>query len=258
MRKISLFLYLIFVCSAFAIPTYYGASGYTFVPDGFVGSHSQYSGFIGGELVSLKNVRLYPKYLAFNTALFDNRFELALSSAYSFTGSDGYKPKKIASGLAPIIPSVKVKIADRNGELVRIGYSVGAMVPYGVYLSTSTKLNTPVLQPELTLAVSLWTERGYGMVGTRLQTADLSGHPLPLAFTAEGGWASSMSLMGETEESFITFGTELALGRNLTLIGNFRRDPTTYYNFDGDGNKEDKKNGQNTEGKWSLRLEFHL
>jgi hypothetical protein len=239
--------------------TYYGPSGYAFVPSGFVASDWKYAGFAGGELVSLQNVRLYPKYLAFKTSAFNNRLEISFSSAYAFVGEDGYEPHKIKDGLLPIIPAIKGNIADNSGEIVRIGYSIGAMSPYGIYFSATTDFfKLPILQPELTFAVSLWTERGYGMVGTRLQLADLNGKALPLALTAEGGWASSMSLVGQTEESFFAFGTELDLGNNITLIGGYRQDPSTYYNYDSDGNKGSVKSGQNTNGRWNLRLEFHF
>ncbi len=239
--------------------TYYGPSGYAFVPNGFVASDRKYAGFTGGELVSLQNVRLYPKYLAFKTSLFDNKLEISLSSVYSFVGEDGYKPQKMADGLLPVIPAVKWSIADESGDIVRIGYSVGAMATYGVYFGATTQFfKLPILQPELTLAVSLWSERGYGMLGTRLRVADLQGKPLPLAFMAEGGWASSMSFVGQTEESFMAFGTELDLGKNITIIGGYRKDPAEYYNFDSDGDKESLKKGQNTSGRWSLRLEFHF
>jgi len=258
--RIVLLILILFASQAFCSRlTYYGPSGYAFVPNGFVAGDWKYAGFTGGELVSLQNLRLYPKYLAFRTSLFDNKFEISLSSAYSFVGENGYKPRKMADGLLPIIPAVKWSIADKSGEIVRIGYSVGAMATYGVYFGATTQFfRLPVLQPELTLAVSLWSERGYGMLGTRLRVADLQGQPLPLAFTAEGGWASSMSFVGQTEESFMAFGTELDLGKNITIIGGYRQDPAKYYNFDSDGNKESPKDGQNTNGRWSLRLEFHF
>ena len=239
--------------------TYYGPSGYTFVPNGFVAGDWKYAGFTGGELVSLQNVRLYPKYLAFKSSVFDNRLEISFSSVYLFVDDDGYEPKKVASGLLPVIPALKWNLYDKSGDMVRIGYSLGYLYAYGAYFSaTSQFIRSPVLQPELTLMFSLWTERGYGLVGSRLRAADLQGNPLPFAFTAEAGWASSMSLMFRTEESFIALGTELDLGKNLTLQGSYRQDPSTYYNFDENGNKESKKDGQNTSGKWSLRLEFHF
>ncbi|GBU25543.1 hypothetical protein R83H12_02193 [Fibrobacteria bacterium R8-3-H12] len=254
-----LFLLLLFFSKGFcAHLTYYGPSGYIFVPDGFVAGDWKYTGFAGGELVGLQSVRLYPKYLALRSSFFD-RLEVSLSSAYLFVGNDGYEPQKAADGLLPIIPSIKWSIADKAGSLVRIGYSAGYVYAYGVYFSISSKFgNLPVLQPELTLAVSLWTERGFGMLGSRLQCADLHGNPLPLAFTAEAGWASSMSLVGRTDESFIAFGAEFDLGRNLSLMGAYRRDPSTYYNYDGNGNKESEKEHQNKNGKWSLRLGFHF
>ncbi|MDR2732945.1 MAG: hypothetical protein LBB36_06990, partial [Fibromonadaceae bacterium] len=216
MKKIILLILALLVSQVFCSHlTYYGPSGYAFVPNGFVAGDWKYTGFTGGEFVSLQNVRLYPKYLAFRTSMFDSKFEVSLSSTYSFVGEDGYEPQKLRNGLLPVIPALKWSIADNSGDIARIGYSVGAMAPYGVYFGATTLFaKLPVLQPELTLAVSLWTERGYGMVGTRLQTADLQGKPLPLAFTVEGGWASSMSSIGKTEESFLAFGTELNLGSN--------------------------------------------
>ncbi|MDR0517415.1 MAG: hypothetical protein LBH25_10275 [Fibromonadaceae bacterium] len=260
MKKVAIFILALFASQGFCSRlTYYGPGGYAFVPSGFVADDWKYAGFTGGEQVSLQNVRLYPKYLAFKTAWFDSRLETSLSSAYAFVGNNGYEPHKIKDGLLPIVPAIKWSIGDNSGKYVRIGYSVGAMSPYGTYFSTTTRFfSFPILQPEFTLAVSLWTERGYGMFGSRLQLADLKGKALPLAFTAEGGWASSMNLVGQTEESFMAFGTELDLGNNLTLMGGYRKDPSTYYNYDSDGNKESLKNNQNTGGKWSLRLEFHF
>jgi hypothetical protein len=262
MKKVRwlLFLLLLFFSQGFcAHLTYYGPSGYIFVPDGFVAGDWKYTGFTGGEMVSLQNVRLYPKYMAFRSSALENKLEFSFSSVYLFVGDNGYKPKKIVDGLLPIIPSLKWNIADKGGDMLRIGYSAGYMYAYGVYFSVTTKtINLPILQPELTLAASLWRERGYGMLGSRLQSANLQGNPLPLAFTAEAGWASSMSLVGKTEESFLAFGTELSLGRNITLMGGYRKDPSKYYNFDKSGNKESEKEGQNTNGKWSLRLEFHF
>jgi hypothetical protein len=261
MKKIKLFLFLLFLFFSkgfCAHLTYYGPSGYIFVPNGFIADDWKYTGFTGGEFVSLQNLRLYPKYLVLGSSFFD-KLEISLSSVYSFVGDDGYEPKKVAESLFPIVPSIKWNIADKGGDIARIGYSVGFVYVYGVYFSVSSKLvSLPILQPELTLAVSLWSSRGYGMLGSRLRGADLHGNPLPLAFTAEAGWASSMSLMGRTEESFIAFGTELDLGSNLTLMGGYRIDPKTYYNFDKDGNKESQKDNQNKNGKWSLRLEFHF
>jgi hypothetical protein len=259
MKKIQLLLLLLFFSHGFCALTYYGPSGYIFVPNGFVDGDWKYTGFTGGELVSLQSMRLYPKYIALRSSAFENKLEFSFSSVYSFVGGSGYEPQKIESGLLPIAPSLKWNIADKSGNMARMGYSVGYVYAYGVYFSVTTKtIRLPILQPELTLAASLWTERGYGMLGSRLQSADLQGKPLPLAFTAETGWASSMNLMGKTEESFVAFGTELNLGRNITLMGTFRKDPSTYYNFDQNGNKENKKEGQNTSGKWSLRLEFHF
>jgi len=259
---VRVFLLILVLFASYALCsrlTYYGPSGYAFVPNGFVAGDWKYAGFTGGELVRLQNVRLYPKYLAFKTSLFDNKLEISLSSVYSFVGEDGYEPQKIAEGLLPIIPAVKWNIADESGELVRIGYSVGAMATYGIYFAATTQFfKFPVLQPEVTLAVSLWSERGYGMLGTRFRVADLQGKPLPLAFTSEGGWASSMSFVGQTEESFMAFGTELDLGKNITIIGGYRKDPAKYYYFDSDGNKENLKDGQNTSGRWSLKLEFRF
>jgi len=258
--RIFIALILLFFSQVFSAHlTYYGPSGYIFVPNGFVASDWKYTGFTGGELVSLQNVRLYPKYLAFRSSAFDDILEISISSAYLFVGDNGYEPKKVANGLLPVIPSVKWNVYDESGDMLRIGFSTGYVYAYGVYANTTTKLiRTPILQPELTLGLSLWTERGYGMVGTRWQGADLSGTPLPFAFTAEAVWASSMSLITKTEESFIAFGTELDLGKNLTLMGGFRKDPSTYYNYDKQGDKESKKDGQNTSGRWSLRLEFHF
>jgi hypothetical protein len=258
--KLLLFLLLLFFSKGFcAHLTYYGPSGYIFVPDGFIAGDWKYTGFTGGEFVSLQSVRLYPKYLAFRSSFFDDKLEVSLSSAYLFVGDNGYEPQKVADGLLPIVPSIKWSIADKDGSMVRIGYSIGLVYAYGAYFSISSKNSSlPVLQPELTLAVSLGTERGFGMLGSRWRGADLRGNPLPLAFTAEAGWASSMSLVGRTEESFVAFGTELDLGRNLTLMGGYRRDPATYYNFDENGNEESQKANQNKSGKWSLRLEFHF
>jgi hypothetical protein len=257
--KLFLFLLLLFFSRGFcAHLTYYGPSGYIFVPNGFIAGDWKYAGFTGGEFVSLQNLRLYPRYLAFRSSFFD-KLEVSLSSVYLFVGDNGYEPRKIADGLLPIVPSIKWNIADKGGSVARIGYSVGLAYAYGAYFSVSSQFGSlPILQPELTLAVSLGTEQGYGMIGSRLQSTDLRGNPLPLAFTAEAGWASSMSLVGKTEESFIAFGTELDLGKNLTLMGSYRRDPATYYNFDKNGNEESRKDGQNKNGKWSLRLEFHF
>ena len=258
--KLLLFLLLLFFSKGFCTHlTYYGPSGYIFVPDGFVASDWKYTGFTGGEFVNLQSVRLYPKYLALRSSFFDNKLEVSLSSVYLFVGSNGYEPQKVADGLLPIVPSIKFSIADKDGSLARIGYSVGLAYAYGAYFSISSRFSRlPVLQPELTLAVSLGIERGFGMLGSRLRSADLHGNPLPLAFTAETGWASSMSLVGRTEESFVALGTELDLGRNLTLMGGYRRDPAAYYNFDENGNEINQKGNQNRNGKWSLRLEFHF
>jgi len=266
MKRISrllLFLLLLLFSKGFcAHLTYYGPSGYIFVPDGFVASDWKYTGFTGGELVSLQNVRLYPKYLAFRSSFFDDKLEVSLSSVYLFVGDNGYEPQKLADGLLPLVPSIKWSIADKaflQGSLLRIGYSVGYVYAYGVYFSISSKTSdVPFLQPELTFAVSLGAERGFGMLGSRLRGADLHGNPLPLALTAEAGWASSMSLVGRTEESFVAFGAELDLGRNLTLMGGYRRDPATYYSFDESGNEKNQKDNQNKSGKWSLRLGFHF
>ncbi|MCL2261057.1 MAG: hypothetical protein FWC15_06865 [Fibromonadales bacterium] len=247
--KLLLFFLLCFFSQAFSAHlTYYGPSGYIFVPSGFVAGYSKYTGFMDEDLS-----------LAFRTSFLDNTLEISFSSVYLFVDEkDGYDPKKVADGLLPVIPSVKWNIDDKSGNIARFGYSVGYAYVYGVYAGATTQLiRTPVLQPELTLAVSLWTERGYGLVGSRLQTADLSGNPLPLAITAEAGWATSMSSIGVSEESFFAVGTELNLGRNLSLRCGYRMDPT-YYNVDEDGKKIDKKEGQNTDGSWSLRLEFHF
>lgn len=258
--KLLLILILLLITNAVSSRlTYYGPSGYSFVPSGFVSSDWKYSGFTGGEFAALQNMRLYPKFLAFRTSLFSDRLEVSLSSTYEFVGDDGYKVKKFADGLLPISPALKWNIADNRGKIVRVGYSLGVVYAYGLYFSITTQLGSlPILQPEFTGAFSLGPERGYGLVGGRLQTADLSGNALPLAFTAEAGWSSSMSSIGRTEEGFFAFGSELDLGRNLTLLGGFRVDPSTYYNYDDKGKETTKKDGQNTGGKWSLRLEFHF
>jgi len=255
MRKIILISLLLLASLVMAGgPSYYGGSGYTFVPDGFVPTDWKYAGFVGGEFVQLKNVRLYPKYQAFRGVLLDNRLEVSLSSTYGFVDEDGFGPKRVAGGLVPIVPGVKWNIDDQTRGPLHWGYSAGFMMPYGVYFSTTAQLRTPILQPELTAAAGLLSERGYALLGSRLQTADFSGKPLPLAFTAETGWASSVELLGETEEAFIAYGLELDLGRNLTLMGHFRLDPKTYLESDS----EVEKPHQNSDGKWSLRLEYHF
>jgi hypothetical protein len=235
-------------------PTYYGVSGYTFVPDGFVPGDWKYAGFVGGEYVQLKNVRLYPKYITFRSVFFDNRLELSLSNTYAFVDGDGYASKRIGDGLYPVVPGFKWSIDKQQRGVLHWGYSVGAMFPYGAIIATTVQLRTPVLQPELTAAAGLNAARGYGMLGSRLQTADFSGKPLPLALTAELGGASSVEQLGETEEAFVAYGVELDLGRNLTLQGNFRKDPKAYR----ESESEIEKPNQNKEGKWSLRLEYHF
>jgi hypothetical protein len=258
MKKVLLLLLMLLFSRGFCTHlTYYGPSGYVFVPDGFVSDNWKYTGFLGRAFMD--SSQSYPYYLAFRSSFFNDKLEISLSSVYLFVGDNGYKAQKIADGLLPVVPSIKWNIADKGGSVARIGYSIGLMYAYGIYFSTSAKFgNLPILQPELTLAVSLLPSRGYGMLGSRFRGADLHGNPLPLAFTAEAGWASSMSLMGRTDESFIAFGAEFDLGRNLTLIGGYRRDPATYYNFDDNGNKESEKEGQNKSGKFTLRLEFHF
>lgn len=235
-------------------PTYYGASGYTFVPNGFVASDWKYAGFIGGEYVQLKNMRLYPKYQAFRAVFFDKRLEIGLSTTYGFVDESGYSPQKVFNGVLPIVPSIKWNIETQQRGVLSWGYSVGAMAPYGIYFATTGHLRTPILQPEITAAAGLFTQRGYGMVASRLQTANWQGEPLPIALTAEVGWASSMKQLGESEEAFAAYGLEVDLGRNLTLLGNFRHDPKIYRESE-DG---PEKPHQNTDGKWSLRLEYHF
>jgi len=249
MKLFLLFMLLFFTHVFSAHLTYYGPSGYIFVPSGFVAGYSKYTGFMDEDLS-----------LAFRTSFLENKLEVSFSSVYLFVDEDdGYGPKKVAGGLLPVIPSVKWNIDDKSGNIARFGYSVGYTYVYGVYASATTQLiRTPILQPELTLAVSLRTERGYGFVGSRLQAADLRGNPLPIALTVEAGGAGSMSSIGVSEESFLAFGTELNLGRNLSVRCGYRMDPI-YYNVDEDGKKtNDKKEGQNTDGSWSLRLEFHF
>ena len=235
-------------------PTYYGSSGYAFVPDGFVPADWKYAGFIGGEYVQLKNVRLYPKYQAFRGVFLDQRLELSLTSTYRFVDNDGYGPQRVLNGLLPVIPALKWSLDNQDRGLLRWGYAAGWNAAYGAFLSGSANLDFPLLRPDFTAALGLWTKRAYSMLGARLQAADLQGHPLPLAFTAEAGWASSVELLGETEEAFAAYGVELGLGRNLTLLGNFRHDPKTYMEADSDIEKPH----QNTGGKWSLRLEYHF
>lgn len=235
-------------------PSYYGASGYAFVPDGFVASDWKYAGFMGGEFVQLKNLRLYPKFMAFRGVFLDNRLEISLSNTYGFVDSDGYGAQRTPTGIMPVVPAIKWNIDTQEYSRLRWGYSVGAMAPYGVYFATSAQLRTPVLQPELTATASLFSKRGYGMLGSRLQTADLSGKPLPLALTAEIGWASSVEKLGETEEAFFAYGVDLDLGRNLTLQGSFREDPKTYR----EAETLAEKPNQNSGGKWSLRLQYHF
>jgi hypothetical protein len=258
-KLLFLLLFLIVANAAASRLTYYGPSGYIFVPSGFVSNDWKYSGFTGGDFTALQNMRLYPKFLAFRTSAFSDRLEIAVSSSYEFAGDDGYKVKKLGAGLLPVSPSLKWNIADNEGRIVRMGYSAGIVYAYGLYGSITTQFgNLPILQPEFTFAISIGLERGYGMLGGRLQTANFSGEALPLAFTAEAGWSSSTNFIGKMEESFVAFGSELDLGRNLTLLGGFRLDPSTYYNFDNAGKKTTPKEGQNTNGKWSLRLEFHF
>ncbi|MCL2283051.1 MAG: hypothetical protein FWC26_07010 [Fibromonadales bacterium] len=250
--KLLLLFMLLFFSQIFgAHLTYYGPSGYIFVPSGYVAGYSKYTGFMDEELS-----------LAFRSSFsfFGSEQELSFSSVYLFVDEDdGYGPKKVAGGLLPVIPSVKWNIEDKSGNIVRIGYSVGYTYVYGVYASaTSQLIRTPILQPELTGAISLWTKRGYGLIGSRLQSADLRGNPLPFAVTAEAGWAGSMNSIGVTEESFFAFGTELNLGRNLSVRCGYRIDPFKYYDFDDNGKKIAPKEGQNKDGSWSLRLEFHF
>jgi TolB-like protein len=228
-------------------PSYYGFSGYNFVPDGFVSSGWKYSGFIGGEYTTLKNVRLYPKYLGFRGVFFDERLELSLSSAYGMVDSNGFSPRRVAKGLAPVVPALKWNFAEQGGRFVHWGWSVGVGAPYGVYAALSTQLKAPVVQPDFTVAMSLHWEYAYGMFGVRLRAADLSGKPLPFALTAEGAWASSVEQLGTTLEEFFALGASVDLGRNITLLGSYRVDPNT-------------KNAPNPNdvGKWALRLEYHF
>jgi len=258
-KLLLLLLFLFFSQGICAHLTYYGPSGYTFVPDAFVADDWKYSGFTGGEFVALQNVRLYPKYLAFRSSFFGEKLEISFSSAYMFVGDNGYKSHKVAEGLLPIVPALKWNVSDNSGKWVRVGTSAGYVYAYGGYFGVTTQLiKTPILQPEFTLAATTTLERGYGLIGGKLRGADFGGNPLPFAFTAEAGWASSIDLVGKTEESFLAFGSELDLGKNLTLSGAFRKDPATYYNYDDSGNRKSEKDGQNTQGKWSLRLNFHF
>jgi len=236
--------------------TFYGASGYSFVPDGFVDHGDRFGGYFAGEFVSLPSARLYPKYVGLRMTTLADRLELSLSSTYAFvTTSDGYDPKKIGSGLVPIVPGLKWNIDDIHSTYVRWGYSAGAMFPYGAYFSTTASSKFPILSPELTVAMATtFVQSMNGMIGGRLRVSDLDGKPLPVAFTGEGGWAGSTNgRLGETREAFWVLGLEVQMGRNIEFNVDWRKDPRTY---------KDSANvvlpGQNTDGVWSLKLDYHF
>jgi len=236
--------------------TMYGATGYTFVPDGFVDHGQNYGGYFAGEYVSLERVRLYPRFLGLRTTAFSNRLEFTAASTWAFvTSGSGYEPKKIGDGLLPICPGIKWSVDDQQRTYVRWGYAVGLMFPYGAYGSATVRGKLPILQPELTVAIgSTVLKTSYGMVGGRLRLADLHGNPLPLSFSGEGGWAGSMDQLGETEEAFYSLGAEMDMGRNLTLSLNWRKDPRTYLETE----TKDELEGQNKNGRWGLKLDYHF
>jgi len=236
--------------------TMYGATGYTFVPDGFVDHGQNYGGYFAGEYVNLERVRLYPRFLGLRFTAFSNRLEVTGASTYRFVNSeDGFLPRKIGDGLLPIVPGIKWNMDDQQRQYVRWGYSVGLMFPYGAYGAATVRGKLPILQPELTVALgSTLLNTSYGMLGGRLRLADMEGNPLPLSFSGEGGWAGSMDQLGVTQEAFFAFGAELEMGRNLTWSVNWRRDPRTYL----DDTTGVVLAGQNTQGRWSLKLDYHF
>jgi len=252
-------LTLIFTCAAlvWSGQTLYGPSGYTFVPDGFVDHNERYGGYFAGEYVGLERIRMYPKFVGFHVTLLSDRLDFSVASTYSFvTKADGYHPQKVGDGLLPICPAVKWSIADVSKKWVRWGYVAGAMAPYGAFGAATVRATLPILQPEFTMSIATtFVSTSYGMLGGRLRLADLDGKPLPLSFVGEGGWAGSMSgKIGETKEAFVSFGTEIDMGRNLTWSVHYRKDPSIY--------KDPETNailaGQNQGGRWNLKLDYHF
>ena len=234
--------------------SWYGPSGYSFIPDGFVDQGAKYGGYFAGEFVSLNNARLYPRFTALRWSGMSNRLELSLSSVYSFVNDNGYGPRKIGDGLLPVCPSVKWSVQDQKRTWVRWAFAVGGMAPYGAYGATTVRGLFPVLQPELTVVLASTLGTTYGLMGGRLRLADLSGKPLPLSLLGDAGWASSMKYLGETKEAFYSLGAEIEMGRNLVFSSVYRQDPREYRNVDTGL----KLPSQNQDGRWSLKLEYRF
>lgn len=254
LRNIVIFVLLILGLS-WAGQSYLGAMGYAFVPDAFVDHGRSYGGYFAGEWTSLQKDRLYPKYLGFYWTSQSKRLEIGLSSSYAFVTDDkGFDPQKIGNGLAPVIPAIKWNIDDQYYHQIRIAFAVGAMFPYGAYGAVTLKPDQwPWLQPELTLvAATTAVKSSHAMGGMRLYLADSQGKTLPLALSAETGWAGSMESLGKVSEGFYAYGLEVAMGRHLTLQILRRVDPNTYEH----SSDPTQVVGQNDQGRWSLKLDY--
>ncbi|HSQ40678.1 MAG TPA: hypothetical protein VLM37_00195 [Fibrobacteraceae bacterium] len=243
-----------FLSLAWAGQSWYGPSGYAFVPDGFVNHGSSYGGFISGDFSGLERADLYPQYLGFRWSGFSDRLEITLSNCYGMVGDDGYDPEDRRVKRAPVIPGIKWSIDDQNRQYVRIGLVVGAMFPYGLYCASTVQAKNPILQPELTLGLATVLNTTYGLAGGRLRLADLQGRPLPLSFVADGGWAGYMKRLGEIREAFYSFGGEVEIGRNIVFSATLRKDPRTYKDLD----THEILEHQNKSGRWSLKVDYHF
>lgn len=233
--------------------TIYGSTGMAFVPNGWVGGPRNSLSITGDFSESGKG--LYPRRLAFRTTWWDERLELALSNTSRSMNKEGYSLHKKDLLL---LPSFKWALDHHALGKLHWGYAAGFNMPYGAFFMSSASLRTPLLQPEISLGLSMLLQRGYGLASASLRLADLQGRSLPVALFAEGAWAGSTNALGETEEGFISGGFNIAFGGNMLFQGVYRRDPKVYRIIENDIVTDRAKPNQNTSGQMALRLVFRF
>jgi hypothetical protein len=258
MKHVILILLLVLSAQVRAQLTYFGPSGYSFVPNGFTGS-TPYGGSLSGALQSRDQLDLFPHKMSLIGSFMDERLEVSLSNTWSFVSSNGFEERRISDvPVTMFVPGLKWRLDLQKREWQEWGYVAGIMAPYGVYTAASWWAKLPLLQPEFTLGVSIWSKKAYALGGARLTLADLSANPLPLAFIADGAWAGSTKMLGETEEGFFSLGMSLDLSRNISLQGVFRKDPSIYYSISESEVDRVRKDNQNTNGTWGMRMTYYF
>ncbi|MGL1936878.1 MAG: hypothetical protein OCD01_17755 [Fibrobacterales bacterium] len=241
--------------------SYYGMTGYHYTPNALTPENSKFGFLVGSKQTNLEQVNMIFHHLAgYGVISFlGNPLEISLSNTPGFVqnrpGNDPHEQKKGYGSRRTMIPLPSLKYGFHNkGPWAVAG---GVNYNYGLYTVATFHHRFPILSPEVSAGISFAISKAYIMGGIKLQAADFSGNPLPLSFTVEGASGGSTELLGEVDEFFIALGFQTEITNNISISGNYRKDPSTYMVI----NKDEpdlaiEKESQNIGGLFALSITF--